>query len=304
MVTMQNNRDVLIILGPTASGKTRLAVHLAKILDGEILSADSRQVYRGLDIGTGKDLHEYDTIPYHLIDVVDLGEEYNLFEFKQQFFETLPRIHARNHLPILAGGTGLYLQAILQNYQLAKAPPDPSLQTLSDQELERRLNQLKPEQHNSTDRENRARMIRAIEIATTTHHPTIHPELSFLTLGMRWERALLRQRIAERLTQRLETGLIQEVEHLLEKNAPATLTALGLEYRFITRHLLGELTFEQMEQQLHQAICQFAKRQETWFRRMERQGIPIHWLNATDPIPEALQILATHWPHRLPNNPV
>ncbi|MBF0440013.1 MAG: tRNA (adenosine(37)-N6)-dimethylallyltransferase MiaA [Magnetococcales bacterium] len=291
---------ILVILGPTASGKTHLAVQLAKRFHGEILSADSRQVYRGLDLGTGKDLHEYGSIPYHLIDIVDLGYEFNLFEFQHRCLALLPEIHARDHLPILTGGTGLYLEAVIQGYQLTPARPDYSLRAtlmaLSDEALTKRLMRLKPLQHNHTDLESRDRMIRAIEIAEATLHSPNQPvprDFTFLILGMRWERSVLRQRIAERLSQRLDTGLIEEVEGLLRQGvSPAILDAMGLEYRFVTRFLQGKLQRDEMFTQLHQAICQFAKRQETWFRRMERQGTQIHWLNAAiDPEQEAIRIL-------------
>ncbi|MBF0127595.1 MAG: tRNA (adenosine(37)-N6)-dimethylallyltransferase MiaA [Magnetococcales bacterium] len=293
---------ILVILGATASGKTRLGVQLARHLDGEILSADSRQVYRGLDIGTGKDLHEYENIPYHMIDIMEPGEEFNLFAFQQRVHALLPQIRQRHHLPILVGGTGLYLDAIINRYRLVPVPPNHTLRdelkTLSDQELAARLLRLKPEQHNVTDLETRNRMIRAIEIAGSNQPPVDHPPLSCLILGMRRERSALRQRIRTRLAERLQKGMLAEVQQLLDAGIPpATLLDLGLEYRFLTRHLLGEMDHETMFQKLHQAICQFAKRQETWFRRMERHGTRIHWLNADqDPFQAALAILARPWP--------
>ncbi len=295
---------ILVILGATASGKTRLAVELARQFNGEILSADSRQVYQGLDIGTGKDLHEYGQIPYHLIDVVKLGNEFNLFEFQQRFYTLVPQIYARNHLPIMAGGTGLYLASIIQAYQLAPAPIKPTLranlETLSDQELATHLLKLNPKQHNVTNLEDRQRMIRAIEIAQITHNPTTLPDYQFLTLGLRWERAILRQRIATRLNQRLDSGLIEEVETLLKQGAnPETLIALGLEYRFITHYIQGKLNRDELFQNLHQGICQFAKRQETWFRRMARQGVNINWLEANNnPFQTAIEIITTNWPEQ------
>ncbi|MBF0190595.1 MAG: tRNA (adenosine(37)-N6)-dimethylallyltransferase MiaA [Magnetococcales bacterium] len=304
---------ILVILGPTASGKTRLAVQLAQDCTGEILSADSRQVYRGLDLGTGKDLEEYGPIPHHLIDVAEPGEAFDLFQFQQRCLALLPEIHARGALPILAGGTGLYLEALIRGYRLAPAKPDPTLRaqlhTLSNAQLTARLLALKPSQHNTTDLETRERTIRAIEIAQATldqpHAPDDSPPVShpdpdhdFLILGMRWERAILRQRIADRLRQRLETGLIEEVADLLNRGiAPAILEALGLEYRFVTRFVRGELNQVELFDQLVQAIRQFAKRQETWFRRMERHGIRIHWLEAAkDPLQEARTIMGRNWP--------
>lgn len=308
---------ILVILGATASGKTHLAVQLAQAFDGEILSADSRQVYRGLDIGTGKDLHEYGSIPHHLIDVAEPGTAFNLFEFQQQCRALLPEIHARGRLPILVGGSGLYLEAIIQDYRLTPAQPDPelrrALQNLSDRELTARLLALQPNQHNTTDLESRERTIRAIEIAqatrstvtdpTPSQRPTDPPE--FLILGLRWERSILRQRIADRLQHRLEHGLIEEVQGLLARGIAAdTLEALGLEYRFVTRFVRGELDRSGLFEPLVQAIRQFAKRQETWFRRMERQGILIHWIEGCgDPEREAWQIMERVWsPLALPSS--
>ncbi|GAB0056331.1 tRNA dimethylallyltransferase [Candidatus Magnetaquicoccaceae bacterium FCR-1] len=288
---------ILVILGPTASGKTRLAVRLAQRFDGEILSADSRQVYRGLDIGTGKDLDEYGAIPYHLIDVADPGDGFNLFRFQQLCLARIPEIRARGRLPILAGGTGLYLESILRGYRLTPARVDPRQRAewhaLPDDELIARLLALKPEQHNTTDLETRDRTIRAIEIALASRNDTAPvvttPEADFLVLGLRWERSVLRERIAERLHRRLQEGMIEEVEGLLAAGVPEeTLDGMGLEYRFVTRFVRGTLTREACETHLVQAIRQFAKRQETWFRRMERQGVRIHWLDATaDPEGEA-----------------
>ncbi|MBF0178677.1 MAG: tRNA (adenosine(37)-N6)-dimethylallyltransferase MiaA [Magnetococcales bacterium] len=295
----------LIILGATATGKTRLAVRLAREHHGEIISVDSRQVYRGLDIGTGKDLEEYGAIPCHLIDILEPGEAFNLFEFQRLTLDLLPRIRQRGCLPILAGGTGLYLEAIIRGYPLAPAPLDPHLREelarLSDAQLAARLLTLKPEQHNTTDLENRARMIRAIEIALAGPPPATPPPLNPLILGVRLERSRLRERIMQRLDARLENGMIEEARGLLAKGVPhATLIDLGLEYRFLAWHLQGEMTFATMREKLHQAICQYAKRQETWFRRMQRQGIPIHWLEADpDPYPQASDIIGA-----LPEKPL
>ncbi|MBF0614267.1 MAG: tRNA (adenosine(37)-N6)-dimethylallyltransferase MiaA [Magnetococcales bacterium] len=296
---------VLVILGPTASGKTRLAVQLARQLDGEILSADSRQVYRGLDIGTGKDRHEYGEIPCHLIDLVDPGEPFDLFQYQQRCHIALSEILARHRLPILTGGSGMYLAAIVQDYRLVPAQPDPlshrELEPLSDQELTERLLTLQPIQHNTTNLDTRARIIRALEIAQATHaaagQSITRPTCDFLILGMRWERPVLRARIAHRLQERLENGLIDEVSGLLARGiAPATLEAFGLEYRFVTRFVLGQIDQATLFDQLVQAIRQFAKRQETWFRRMERQGVTIHWLDAAhDPEQTALTLIRTAW---------
>lgn len=292
--------NLLVILGPTASGKTRLGVDAARALGGEILSADSRQVYRGMDIGTGKDLAEYDEIPYHLIDIVDPGYEFNVFEFQQRFFEAFSDITSRGALPVLAGGTGLYLDAVLKGYRMVDVPENPELRRqlakLSSEELTVRLSALRPQQHNTTDILERERLVRAIEIAegetaASAKLPPL-PELRPLVFGVRWERAILRQRVTARLKQRLEQGMIEEVERLHLAGIPyETLEFYGLEYRFLAQFLKGELRRNDMVQKLNSAIHQFAKRQETWFRRMERQGTAIHWLDgAGDPLRQLLDI--------------
>ena len=283
--------DLLVILGPTASGKTRLGVTLANRFNGAILSADSRQVYRGLDIGTGKDLEEYGPIPYHLINVVDPGYPFSLFDFQQRFLACLQTVRQKGQLPLLVGGTGLYLESALKGYRLLPVPESPTLrQTLAPfswPALEARLRHIRPDQHNTTDLESRDRLVRAIEIAEAQHAPASaekpwpvrHP----LILGIRWPRAILRQRITERLQQRLEQGLLMEVSRLLASGVSyETLYSYGLEYRFAVRHLRGELNENAFFQKLNTAIHQFAKRQETWFRRMERNGITIHWIAGGD----------------------
>jgi tRNA dimethylallyltransferase len=278
--------NLLVILGPTASGKTRLAVEAASQLDGEIISADSRQVYRGMDIGTGKDLEEYATIPYHLIDIVEPGYEFNVYEFQQRFYPAFEDILSRGKLPVLCGGTGLYLEAVLNGYTMVEAPHDPELRArlepLSHAELEQELKRLKPEQHNTTDLEERERLIRAIEVATAQHNappPPQRPELHPLIFGLQWPRPLLRTRIRARLQQRLEQGMVEEVERLHQQGTSwETLDFYGLEYRFIARYLQGELSYDNMVEQLGTAICKFAKRQETWFRRMGKRGTSIYWL--------------------------
>jgi len=279
--------NLLVILGPTASGKTKIAVEIAKALDGEIISADSRQVYRGMDIGTGKDLGEYGNIPYHLIDLVDPGYEFNVFEYQKRFLQAFREIGGRSRLPIMVGGTGMYIEAVIKGYHLPEIPQDPALRqklaVLSMEELAARLLRLNPRLHNSTDLLNRARLIRAIEIAegqipklpTDPAVSDLHP----IIFGIRWPRTILRQRITERLRMRLDEGLIQEVRKLLQKGIPyQTLDFYGLEYRFVASYLRGELNRNDLFQKLNSAIHQFAKRQETWFGRMERQGIRIHWV--------------------------
>ncbi len=290
--------NLLVLLGPTASGKTHLAVQAARQLNGEIISADSRQVYRGLDIGSGKDLEEYGSTPYHLIDIADPGYEFSLFDFAQAFSHAFSEIKSRDRLPILCGGTGLYLDAVLQGYELVKVGENKilrqELEPLALSALQERLKALRPEQHNTTDLEDRGRLIRAIEIAEgeelATAQPLELPDLNPRVFGLRWPRELLRKRITQRLRQRLEQGMIEEVEGLHEAGvAWETLDFYGLEYRFVGQYLQGQLNRNDLFQKLNSAIHQFAKRQETWFRRMERQGVVIHWLEGeADPVAEML----------------
>lgn len=295
------NFDLLVILGPTASGKTRLGVELARRLSGEIISADSRQVYRGMDIGTGKDLAEYGEVPCHLIDIVDPWYEFNVFEFQRRFLEIFADIRGRKGLPILVGGTGMYLEAVVKGYRLVEVPGNPSLRAkitpLPLEVLAERLKQAAGRLHNTTDLLDRDRLVRAIEIAEyeKNHAPEPLPEIRALIFGVRWDRATLRQRITARLKDRLNQGMVEEVEQLHASGIPwATLEFYGLEYRFIARHLKGELNRNDMTQKLGSAIHDFAKRQETWFRRMEKNGAVIHWLDgAGNPLEEALEILSS-----------
>lgn len=294
--------NLLTILGPTASGKTRLAVALAERLSGEIISADSRQVFRGMDIGSGKDLHEYGQIPCHLINILDAGEEFSVFAFQRLFLEACNDITARARLPILCGGSGMYLDAALRGYRLTEVPPDEQLRaelTLkSDQELCEMLNSLRPEQHNKTDLLDRQRTIRAIEIARHesfdqgTEEP--YPDLRPLVIGIRLEREEMRRRITERLRLRLENGMIEEVQNLHDSGiAWERLDYYGLEYRYVGAFLRGDLNRNDMFQKLNSAIHDFAKRQGNWFRKMERHGIDIHWVDGTgDPLEETLGIIA------------
>lgn len=290
--------NLLVVLGPTASGKTQLAVSVARRLDGEIISADSRQVYRGLDIGTGKDLEEYGSIPYHLIDIVNPGDEFSLFDYLLEFSKVYNHIKNRCKLPVLVGGTGLYLDAVLRNYQLVKVPKNSRLrsrlETLETSQLVARLQALRPRLHNTTDLDDRTRLIRAIEIAEGEHQPDAQniqlPRLSPSVFGLQWPRTVLRQRITRRLRARLNQGMVEEVKNLHASGVSwDTLDYYGLEYRYVAHYLQGHLTRNDLFQKLNSAIHQFAKRQETWFRRMERQGINIHWLNAgLDPASELL----------------
>jgi tRNA dimethylallyltransferase len=300
--------NLLAILGPTASGKTRLGVKLAQALRGEIISADSRQVYRGMNIGTGKDLAEYGDIPFHLIDIVEPGYAFNLFEFQRRFLEAFTAIRGRGRLPLLVGGTGMYLEAAVKGYRLVEAPDNPALRReLADlpmAALTERLKRAAARLHNTTDLLERERLLRAIEIAEyeRDHAPEPLPELKPFIFGIRWQREILRQRITLRLHERLESGLIEEVERLHASGIPwEVLEFYGLEYRFVARHLKGELKLNDMFQKLNSAIVAFAKRQETWFRRMERSGIVIHWLDgAGEPFAEAVEKLANEYRHGRP----
>jgi tRNA dimethylallyltransferase len=286
---------LIVILGATASGKTKLAVSLAHELNGEIISADSRQVYKSLDIGTGKDLNEYmiggRIIPYHLIDVTDPEKEFNLFEFQSGFYKIYSDLIRRNVLPVVVGGTGLYLESIILNYHLPPAPPDQklrkNLQTRSVEELQNILLALKANMHNKTDLENKERLIRAIEIERARESQSAEslqkPQVKAAVFGIRWERAMLRKRITARLRQRLEEGMLEEVESLhIAGLSWAKLESFGLEYRYIAKYLQGQITYQEMFEQLNTRIHQFAKRQDTWFRRMERKGIAIDWISGND----------------------
>jgi tRNA dimethylallyltransferase len=297
--------NLLTILGPTACGKTRLAVAAARILAGEIISADSRQVFKGMDIGTGKDLDDYGDVPHYLLDILPPGAEFSVFDFQRHFCAAFAAVTARGRLPLLVGGTGLYLDAVLRGYRLVEVPENAGLRAelaeLPLAELQQRLLALAPEQHNTTDLLHRERLVRAIEIAsceqqggaaTSVELPALHP----LVFGIRIEREMLRRRITERLKARLQGGMIEEVQRLLAAGVtPERLDDYGLEYRFVSRYLLGELNRNDMFQKLNAAIHDFAKRQETWFRRMEKHGVPIIWLDAAaDPLAQLLEETARH----------
>lgn len=293
------NPNLLVLLGPTASGKTRLGVAAAEALGGEIISADSRQVYRGLDIGSGKDLNEYGSIPYHLIDIVEPGYEFSLFDFTSRFAAAFRAICRRNRLPVLVGGTGMYLDAVLRGYRMVEVPRDPALRRrlapLDMEQLRGRLWELRADLHNRTDLEDRDRLVRAIEIAEGERQkgaaPVDLPEFTPRVYGLTWPRPVLRARITARLQDRLQNGLIEEVAGLHAAGVPwETLDFFGLEYRFVAAHLRGRLSRNDLFQKLNSAIHQFAKRQETWFRRMQKQGVEIHWLDAAaEPLPELLR---------------
>ena len=290
---------MITILGPTASGKTPVAAHLAAEIGGEIISADSRQVYRRMDIGTGKDLADYGKVPYHLIDICEPGTKYNLFEYQQDFFDAYQDIQRRGAVPILCGGTGLYIEAVLKGYKLSPVPQNPvlrsSLEGKSLDELTKMLVELKARNgshmHNKTDVDSCQRAIRAIEIETyNLEHPMPRRELppvESLIVGIDIDRELRRQKITRRLKARLDEGMIDEVKRLLDEGIPAEdLIYYGLEYKFVTEYLTGKSSYDEMFQRLEIAIHQFAKRQMTWFRGMERRGFKINWIDATLPMEE------------------
>ncbi len=283
--------DMLTILGPTAGGKTSLAARMAYILDGEIISADSRQVYRGMDLGTGKDLDDYivegKQIPYHLIDIVETGYKYNVYEYQKDFLEVYSEIKKRKKFPVFCGGSGMYLDAVLKGYKLIPVPANNQLrnelENKSSEELIKVLKSFK-RIHNTSDTDSRKRVIRAIEIETfydeSKDIDDYFPEINSLLIGVKFDRDSRRKRISERLKQRLDEGMIDEVKRILDSGiSPENLIYYGLEYKYLTQYVIGEITFEEMFKQLETAIHQFAKRQMTWFRRMERKGLKIHWLD-------------------------
>ena len=290
---MATNYNLISIMGATAGGKTSVAVHLAKALNTEIISADSRQVYRGMDIGTGKDINEYtidgQKIPYHLIDILDAGEKYNVFEYQNEFFKAYDDISSRGMIPILCGGTGLYIESVLKNYNLPDVPEDQvlrkSLEGKPIEELEIILRTYKPLNNNS-DYDTAKRAIRAIEIAEyTKNHPlylcsACNRNLNSLNIGILFDREQRRERITARLKERLENGMIDEVKKLVENGISyETLEYYGLEYRFIALYLQGKISYDEMFESLNTAIHRFSKRQMTWLRKMERDGIEIHWID-------------------------
>ena len=295
--------DLISIIGPTACGKTSLAVEVARAMGGEILSADSRQVYRGMDIGTGKDLSEYgegaSSVPYHLIDIVDAGEKYNLFEFQRDFLEAYNGVNARGALPVLCGGSGLYVESVLRGYRLIPVPENPELrERLENHSLEELTAMLATYKvlHNTTDVDTKKRAIRAIEIeehyARTPQHEREFPLLSSLIIGLDVDREVRRSRISNRLKARLDEGLVDEVRKLLDEGvSPEQLIYYGLEYKFVTLFLMGAMSFDEMYKGLETAIHQFAKRQMTWFRGMERRGLNINWIDASLPMAEKVEII-------------
>ena len=292
--------DMITILGPTASGKTPFAAALAYELNSEIISADSRQIYRQMDLGTGKDLADYTVngraIPYHLIDIAEPGYKYNVFEYQRDFLAAYEDIRQRGLLPILCGGTGMYLESVLKGYKLMPVPENPELRArlanCSLEELTRQLSQYKT-LHNSTDVDTVKRAIRAIEIEEYyAAHPVPErefPSMKSLIIGVDIDRELRREKITRRLKQRLDEGMVDEVRKLIEQGIhPDDLIYYGLEYKYLTLYVTGQLTFDEMFRGLEIAIHQFAKRQMTWFRGMERRGFTIHWVQAELPMEEKI----------------
>ncbi|MDY3068588.1 MAG: tRNA (adenosine(37)-N6)-dimethylallyltransferase MiaA [Parabacteroides sp.] len=299
----KHNSDyqLITILGPTASGKTAFAAALAERLDTEIISGDSRQIYRSMDIGTGKDLADYivngKQIPYHLIDICEPGYKYNVFEYQHDFFKAFNSIKDKGKLPILCGGTGMYIEAVLKGYKLLDVPPNPelrnSLKGKSLEELETILSSYKT-LHNKTDVDSAQRAIRAIEIEeyykTQAPDKNEYEPINSLIIGVQIDRELRREKISRRLRSRLDEGMVDEVRNILNTGVkPEDLIYYGLEYKFLTQYIIGELSYEDMVSQLEIAIHQFAKRQMTWFRGMERRGFTIHWIDATLPTEEKIE---------------
>lgn len=293
--------DLLVITGPTASGKTALAASIAQKLGGEIISADSRQVYRGMNLGTGKDYKDYlvngTQIPCHLIDIADPGYKYNVFEYQRDFIKVYSELKTRKIFPVVCGGSGMYTDSIITGYKMFEVPPDSGLrielEKKSMEELKEILSTFKS-LHNTTDTESKKRVIRAIEIEhsrtnkgkQSTEFPKVRP----LLVGIMFDRDMRRKRITERLKQRLESGMVNEVKHLIDQGIKTeTLIYYGLEYKFITYYLTGRTFYEDMVIELETAIHQYAKRQMTWFRGMERKGIKIHWINGELPMEEKIE---------------
>lgn len=300
-------KSMITILGPTACGKTAFAAHLASNIGGEIISADSRQVYRAMDIGTGKDLDDYivegKKVPYHLIDIADAGEKYNVFRYQHDFLKAYNDIRSRNVVPILCGGTGLYVESVLRGYHLSPVPQNHALRaSLEGKTLEELTDILKGYKtlHNTTDTDTVQRAIRAIEIedycAKIPLEDRYFPEINSLVVGLDIERDLRREKITRRLKQRLDEGMVDEIRGLIEKGvSPDDLIYYGLEYKYLTLYVIGKMSYEEMVRLLEIAIHQFAKRQMTWFRGMERRGIEINWIDASLPMDERLGIVERLW---------
>ncbi|TWV11346.1 tRNA (adenosine(37)-N6)-dimethylallyltransferase MiaA [Bacteroidaceae bacterium HV4-6-C5C] len=297
------NYDLIAILGPTASGKTKLAAALAHTLDTEIISADSRQIYRNMDLGTGKDIADYfvegKQIPYHLIDIVEPGYKYNVFEYQRDFLHAYETIREKQALPIVCGGTGLYLESILRGYKLLPVPENmelrKQLENNSLSELTKLLKQYKT-LHNTTDVDSVKRAIRAIEIEEYYAHLPVEermfPNLRSIVFGLNIDREIRRKKISDRLQQRLNEGMVEEVQRLLDRGiSPEDLIYYGLEYKYLTLYVTNQLSYSEMFRELEIAIHQFAKRQMTWFRGMERRGINIHWIDYNLSLEEKIAVI-------------
>ena len=298
-----NNYNLITILGPTAGGKTAVAANLAYRIGGEIISGDSRQVYRKMDLGTGKDIDDYTVngkaIPYHLIDIFEPGYKFNVYEFQSHFVNAFNDVQSRKAMPILCGGSGLYIEAAIRGYRLIEVPENPTLRaelaTKSHAELEQMLASMK-KLHNHTDTDSRKRLVRAIEIehhyANTPAKDFEYPDLKNIIFGVKFPRLQQRERITQRLRQRLTEGMIDEVKGILDNGvSPESLIYYGLEYKWITMHVLGKISYNEMFNGLNTAIHQFAKRQMTWFRRMERNGLTIHWIDGNFSMDQKLELI-------------
>lgn len=293
--------NLVTILGPTACGKTSLAVALADHLKTAVISADSRQVYRSMDLGTGKDLDEYmidgREVPYHLIDIVDAGYKYNVFEYQRDFLKVYEALRAEGQIPVLCGGTGMYLESVLRGYRLVEVPENKELRaSLADKSLDELTEMLRcyKQLHNTTDVDTCKRAIRAIEIEEFYRANDVNvrqfPKIKSLTIGLDVSRELRRERISRRLRERLELGMVDEVRGILASGvSPEDLIYYGLEYKYLTMYIIGQLTYAEMVSQLEIAIHQFAKRQMTYFRGMERRGVPIHWIDSECPTDEKVE---------------
>ncbi len=293
--------NLVTVLGHTAGGKTRFAACLAEKLKGEVISADSRQVYRHMDLGTGKDYEDYlvngRQVPVHLIDILEPGNEYNVYEYQKDFIRVFQEVHARGSLPVLCGGSGLYIEAVLKGYRLIRVPVSHELRSALEHEsmddLRAKLAGIR-KLHNKTDIVDRKRLIRALEIEVYYQkHPELDeqmPVIRPMILGIKFDRLTRRKRISQRLADRLDRGMIMEVQSLLDKGVtPEKLIYYGLEYKYITEHLAGQTTYEEMFANLETAIHRFAKRQMTWFRKMERNGIKIHWFDGYQPLSDKIE---------------
>ncbi len=300
--------NLITILGPTATGKTSLAAALANLIGGEIISADSRQVYRGMDIGTGKDLGDFvidgKPIPYHLIDIHDPGYEFNIFEFQKHFVDVFQIIEKNENIPIMCGGSGMYLDSILRTYEMKEAPVNKALRDelnlLTDKQLLARLKS-QSSIHNTTDTLNHERLVRAIEINETSNSlkqtTSLLKKIKSVNFGIRFERQQIRERITERLETRLEDGMLNEIQTLLKKGiTEEDLVFYGLEYRWLTLHAVGKISYDEMFDQLNTAIHQFAKKQMTWFRRMEKKGVHIFWIDGELNMQEKISLILQKLP--------